>query len=110
MTINLALEYIPRRMFELGLGNNYHLRFRHFLLQPAEIRFIQSFNQMYLLVEEAADISVESDFGLYDLSYGLTNEMQYEHQGIITITNHSGLNNHVRFIQVIPNYNTNGNN
>ena len=36
MTIELAIEYIPRRMKALGYGNDYNIRFRHFVLQPKE--------------------------------------------------------------------------
>ena len=102
MTINLALEYIPRRMRELGHGKNYSLRFRHFVLQAQEQREISAFNQLLILVDEASDVSVVSEFGIFDLSLNNVNEMIYEHQGNVKITNYlSGLN-HIRFIQVIP--------
>ena len=109
MTINLAIEYIPRRMKELGVGNNYHLRFRHLVLQPGEQLEIPAFNQLFILVEEVSDISINSEFGAFDLSMGNTNEMHYEHQGQIKIKNYAVGINHVRFIQVIPKHKT-GNN
>ncbi len=102
MTIALALEYIPRRMKELGHGNNYYIRFRHMVLQANEERNIDACNQFYILVEEAVDASVVSDFGLFDLTLENTNEQTYEHQGAITITNYLSSINHIRFIQVIP--------
>ena len=102
MTTDLATEYIPRRMQELGHGDSYHLRFRHLLLQGGEVRVLMGYGQLFLLVEPPDDIRVESDMGLFDLSEAATDEFQYEHQGRITITNLSGLNNHARFIQVIP--------
>lgn len=105
MTINLALEYIPRRMQELGFGSEYFLRFRHLVLQPLEELEIPAFNQFYILVEEAEDISVKSEFGLFDLSYKNSNEMLYEHQGQINIKNYSKAIKHIRFIQVIPKHN-----
>ena len=92
MTINLALEYIPRRMQELGYKADYYIRFRHLLLQPNEEQTIDAFNQFYYLVEEAENVRVEST----------TNEMQYEHQSKIHITNYLSGINHLRFIQVIP--------
>ena len=41
MTVNLALEYIPRRMQELGYRADYYIRFRHFVLQPSEELILQ---------------------------------------------------------------------
>ena len=104
MTINLALEYIPKRMEELGFKNNYSLRFRHLVLQPNENQLIQAFNQLFYLVEEAENVRVESENGVFDLSEGATNEMQYEHQNHIQLINYSSDLRHVRFIQVIPNH------
>lgn len=103
MTINLALEYIPRRMKELGYGKAYHIRFRHLLLQAQQILDLDATNQIYLLVEEVEDISVQSDSGTFDLSLSNINEFQYEHQGRITIENQSTQTRHVRFIQIILN-------
>ena len=105
MTINLALEYIPRRMAELGYKNNYHIRFRHLVLQPLEKIEMEAYNHIYLLVEEAADISVSSELGVFDLSLQTSNEMQYEHQGLIKVSNYAGSTRHVRFIQIIPSFN-----
>lgn len=102
MTINLALEYIPRRMEELGFGNNFYLKFRHFVLQPQEVREVPAYNQFFILVEEADNVSVNSEFGIFDLSLSNVNEMLYEHQGLIRIQNYASGINHVRFIQVIP--------
>lgn len=102
MTINLALEYIPRRMEELGFGDDYYLRFRHFVLQAAEQLEVPAFNQFFILVEEAEDVSVKSEFGIFDLSLKNANEMLYEHQGQITLQNYTSGIKHIRFIQVIP--------
>lgn len=102
MTINLALEYIPRRMRELGFGSEYYLRFRHLVLQPSEEVEIAAYNQFYILVEEAEDVSVKSEFGIFDLSLKNANEMLYEHQGQINIKNYTPAIKHIRFIQVIP--------
>jgi hypothetical protein len=101
MTINLALEYIPRRMQELGYKSDYYIRFRHLVLQPNEEQTIEAFNQFFYLVEEAQSVRVESETGIFDLSESATNEMQYEHQSKIHITNYLPSINHLRFIQVI---------
>ena len=103
MTVNFAMEYLPKRMCELGYGNDYTIRLRHLLLQPLEVRTLNGYGQLFLLIEPAIDIRIESDTGFYDLSEYRTNEMQYEHQGEIVITNLSIIRTHVIFIQVIPN-------
>jgi hypothetical protein len=102
MTIALAIEYIPRRMKDLGIGAEYYLRFRHFVIKPNEIVEIDAYNQFFILVDEVSEISILSDFGVYDLSDANTNEQSYEHQGTITLTNYSSSTASIRFIQVIP--------
>lgn len=102
MTIDLAIEYIPRRMKDLGFGNDYYIRFRHLVLQAAEKLDIAADNQFYLLVEEVSDVTINSDLGYYDLSDPVTNEQCYEHQGSISIVNNSSAKKSIRFIQVIP--------
>ena len=102
MTTALALEYIPRRMEELGHGANYYIRFRHIVLQPAERLEIEAYNQFYILVDEPENMRIVSDFGIYDLSNDKTNEQFYEHQGTILIKNYATVVSHARFIQVIP--------
>ncbi len=106
MTTDLALEYIPRRMKELGYEDNYSLRFVHLVLQPAEVRQIEASNEFFILVEEPANVSVESDMGIFNLALPTANEMLYEHQGQITVSNLAGAINNVRFIQVIPKHNS----
>lgn len=110
MTVNLALEYIPKRMNELGYGSNYYIRFRHLVLKPSETRKLDADNQYYFLVEDADNISVTSDFGIFDLSQENTNEMLYEHTGKISLHNYASTVNHLRFIQVIPKREDNTNN
>jgi hypothetical protein len=102
MTIDLALEYIPKRMTELGYAKeDYALKIRHLVFEPGEQGNIDAYNQLYILVEEAEDISVNSELGRFDLSSLNTNEMQYEHQGQIKIKNQSVQVRHIRFIQII---------
>lgn len=102
MNIALAIEYIPRRMKDLGIGDNYYLRFRHFVLEAGQTLEIDAHKQFFLLLDDNSDLSISSDFGFYDITYPNTNEQTYEHQGLIVITNYSSTLNHVRFIQIIP--------
>ena len=48
------------------------------------------------------NVRVESETGIFDLSESTTNEMQYEHQSKIQITNYLSGYTHLRFIKVIP--------
>jgi hypothetical protein len=104
MTEAFALDYIPRRMQELGYGNNYYIRFEHYVLQPNEHMDLTAYNQFYLLVQAVENLNIKSDFGMFDLSFDRSNKQQYEHQGYISIHNYSASVNHVRFIQVVPKY------
>lgn len=101
MTADLALDYIKRRMIELGHGDNYHIRFRHFVLSPMEERKIEAQLQLFILAEPKENIRLQSDMGLFDLSETATNELQYEHQGVIILTNTSPVVQHVPMIQVM---------
>ena len=102
MTTNFALEYIPRRMQELGVNNNYLLKFRHLVIQPNDKVIVDAYNEYFLLVQAGNDLKVNSEFGVYDLFDTGINEQQYEHQGKITITNTSKILKHIKFIQIIP--------
>ncbi|MGC4036079.1 MAG: hypothetical protein QM764_08960 [Chitinophagaceae bacterium] len=97
-----VFTYIPKRMSELGYSDNYSIRMRHLILQPGEKRKIDAESQLFILVEPPVCLKVESATGLFDLSEDQANELHYEHQGEIIITNYSMFSNHVRFIQVIP--------
>jgi hypothetical protein len=102
MTSELAIEYIRRRMAEMGY-KDYLLRFRHLLLRVNETREIVGYNQIFMLIEPVPDIRIESDVGLFDVNEDHANEMQYEHRGRIRTTNLSLTTTNVRFLQAIPN-------
>lgn len=89
-------------MQELGVNNNYLLKFRHLVIQPNDIVIVDAYNEYFLLVQAGNDLKVKSEFGVYDLFDTGINEQQYEHQGKITITNTSKILKHIKFIQVIP--------
>lgn len=115
MKTELALTSIPRRMRELGYGDNYILHHRH-LKVPADKEIkINAANEFYFLIEEdaltfsssrydGADalFSVKSDSGTYDLSDKKVDEMQHEHTGAITVKNLTKIDLFIKFIQVIP--------
>lgn len=103
MNEQLALGYIACRMKDLGFENHYSLRFKHIRLQPVETLELKgSPQQLYLLVEPAEEIRIESHKGIFDLSDDKINELQYEHSGRLIIINQSLLINDVKMIEAIP--------
>ncbi len=101
MTPELVNDYISRRMKELGHGDNFHTRLRHFVLAPHEVRKIDAALQLFILPAPKEGVRIESDIGYYDLSDTETNELQYEHQGTILLTNLTPLSLHLQMIQVL---------
>lgn len=97
-----ATEYIARRMKQLGYGDDYYIRFRHFVLQSGKPRIEDAYTQFFILTDEPEDVRIESDTGLYDLKEKATNEQIHEHQGEIIINNYGDTAADVKFIQVIP--------
>ncbi len=98
----LAHEYVKRRMIELGYGDKYHMRLRHFVLQGVEKRTEKAYGSYFILVSEPTNVQIKSQNGVFDLDNNNVNEMVYEHHGKITITNTARSIARVRFIQVIP--------
>jgi hypothetical protein len=102
MTVEFALDFIPRRMRELGYGDQYLIRWRHFQVASQEIIRIDADNEFFYLIDPGRFAIVQSNFGTYDATdYGI-NEMQYEHRGKILFTNRADASILVLFIQVIP--------
>lgn len=105
MKIEFALDFIPRRMKELGYEDNYITRWRHFQLDVGEILKLDDNNEYYLLIEPHVSLQVKSKTGAYDISDISINEFQYEHKGKVTVKNSSDTEIITAlFIQVIPNH------
>ncbi|RYY91021.1 MAG: hypothetical protein EOO15_00325 [Chitinophagaceae bacterium] len=102
MTSEIALDYIRRRMQEMGHGEHYLLRLRHLLLRPGEVRELIAYGQLLVLMETSDSIRIESDVGLYDLSDDQAQEIQYEHRGYVRVINLSVSPTSVRLLQAIP--------
>jgi hypothetical protein len=88
-------------MEELGHGDKYHTRLRHFMLRPKEQRKVQGSRQLFILTEPNSSIRIKSEVGVFDLTETTANELQYEHQGTIELTNYSILPQQVKMIQII---------
>ena len=102
MEASLANEHIRRRMKDLGFGDEYYTLHKHYVFQPTQSIEIDAHNQYFILIGETSEISITSDFGIYDLSDASINEQYHEHQGTITLTNYAQYATQVHFIQVIP--------
>lgn len=102
MTELFALDHIPRLMKDLGFGQDYYTEYKHFILRPGDTKSIEAGSQFYFLLGEYSDITIQSDFGVYDLGDPNLEEITYKHQGSIQISNNSLNRVHIRFIKVIP--------
>lgn len=101
MTQELAIAYIRKRATELRQGDQYNLRFRHYVLPPLGEQRITGGTALFVLVDPPPHIRVEGETALFDLTETAVNELQYEFQGIFDITNYSPSLQHVQMIQVI---------
>ncbi|NOQ75641.1 MAG: hypothetical protein GQ574_26775 [Crocinitomix sp.] len=102
MNEGTAITIAEHKMKELGVGDNYILRYRHFRLDPNEVREIKGENHLYILTYPFNDIKISSKAGVYDLKDDGINELQYVHRGVIRIENKSGVRLDAKFIQAIP--------
>lgn len=102
MNTVFAIDYIPRRMRELGFCDNYITRWRHFQIEARGSLRIDADNEFFMLIDPHVNVSVRSKFGVFDFSDTGINEMQYEHRGKIDVQNKARTPIMVLFIQVIP--------
>jgi hypothetical protein len=90
MTVGFLQEYIPRRMRELGHGDNYCLDMRTIILTGGETVPIVARNSVVWapldLIATAGDIEITSDFGYYTATGASTRENHYEFTGQIKVT------------------------
>lgn len=107
MYLAFALDYIPRRMRELGYGENYVTRYRHLYVADKTVMKIDADNQLWMFIEPEAVVTISSERGVYDMYDTTINQQQHEHSGKIKVSNNSGRDVYVLFIQAIP---TNKNN
>ncbi len=101
MYLAFALDHIPRRMCELGFGDNYLTRYRHMFSEDKTVLTINAENQYWYFIEPTG-LKIESERGMFDLNDEAINIQQHEHSGKIKISNDTGLNQWALFIQVIP--------
>lgn len=104
MNSAIVIDYIKKRMCELGHGDDYSLSLKHFVIASGGQVVVEAPNQLMVLIEPVEMVQIQSDNGLYDLSITYSNELQYEHTGSIRMLSYAGDRAiHVRFVQAIPN-------
>lgn len=94
------LAFIPQRMKQLGY-ENYHLRYRDIYLTANSTLPLAADNELYFIIGEPQDITIDSLYGYYDTTSGGITENTFQHRGQITITNVSDTAKRLKFIQVI---------
>jgi hypothetical protein len=104
MTYEFALDYIPRRMRELGFGDCYSTRLRQIQLDASSTFVIDADNEFFIFIEGDPNLTIKSKFGTYDVNDTLLNELQHEHRGKISVVNPNDVSAMVTFIQVIPHH------
>lgn len=102
MNEGTAIEIAKGKMKELGIGDDYIIRYRHLRLDPKEERIIKGGNELFIFIYPYYNITIESKLGIYDLEDEGLNELQHVHRGTVIITNKSNIRLDAKFIQVIP--------
>jgi len=103
MTEGLAIELAKQKMLELGVGENYLIRFRHFQIAPLSQVKLKGFNELLILVRPDYNVKVYSKAGIYNEQDNGINEMQYVHRGVTVIFNQKkDAYLQVKVLQVIP--------
>jgi len=102
MNADIATYLIPRDLHKLGYDeNNYITGFIDFAVQGGTTVHAKAENEFYYLIDQPVNVTISSEFGVYDLSDKGINKQQHIHQGKITITNNDVNVISVQFIQVI---------
>lgn len=100
MELAFAIDYIPRRMKELGF-KDYAVRYRHVRVTDKGV-VIDAQNQIWLAISPDAEIIIHSKAGIFKMNDKSINEQQYEHRGRIEISTASTELIYSLFIQIIP--------
>lgn len=103
MTEGLAIEIACAKMRELGVDDNYLLRYRHFQILAGKTKYRPQLGDLWILLNPDPLVRVSSPNGFYDLTDPAIDEMQYVFSGKITIQNlNTKFPIQVKFLQVIP--------
>ena len=103
MTEGMALELAKQTMNELGVGENYLIRFRHFQIPPSSKIELKAHNELLIIIKPYRFLKVYSKSGIYNELDSRINEMQYIHRGVTAIINQMKEGYlQAKILQVIP--------
>lgn len=100
MTEQFILVYVPERIRKLGY-QKYHIRYKDFNIPPSATMVLAAYNELYFVIGDPQDISIESSYGVYDTTGDPTASNVHEHRGEITVSNRGDEPRRVKFVQVI---------
>lgn len=104
-----AIEITQRFMQEVGVGDNYNMRYRHLQLMPKERLILQGENQYFILTDPPFQLKMYSKAGIFNLRDDRINEHQYLHRGITVLINQDSKRVlQVKILQIIPKQKENG--
>lgn len=91
MTTSFILDQLPRRMAELGYGENFRTKMQTLVIPAGATKQFRWYNVRAFFPAEnlprtGKSIMIESDFGVWESS-GKFSRLQHEHTGKVTITN-----------------------
>lgn len=100
MTEQFILGFIPERIKRLGYSK-YHLRYKDLNIPPSASLVFDAYNELFFVIGDPQDISIESSYGVYDTSGDPTTSNVHEHRGEIIVSNRGDEARRVKFVQVI---------
>jgi len=100
MTDLCPMTYAKYRVAQRGY-QDYRFVFRDLQLVGLESRIIESYNELWFILEAAHEIRVQSDYGVYDYGRGDLSENMHEHADRIQLINRSSQPRRIRFLQVL---------
>ncbi len=103
MNEGTAIEFARITMKELGVCENYTLRYRQVQIPPFRKVELKASNEVIILIQPSYYLKAFSKTGILNRRDRLINEQQYIHRGRTVIINESSRSYlQVKFLQVIP--------
>jgi hypothetical protein len=100
MTESFILDYIPKRMKQLGY-QSWHIAYKDMAIKAESQIEIPAYNELWFLVGHPEDILIDSDYGVYDGTSNVGHNNEHEHRGLIIIKNIKQTAQRIKFIQTI---------
>lgn len=101
MSEDLILHLIQDRIKELGY-TSYSIRYKDLVVPNNGNLRIDSTSELHYISGDPLGMLIESDYGIYDGTSGTLCDNEHCHKGDIYISNNSGADQRIKFVQVIP--------